>query len=87
MTFTLDPKDDRVKYDGFRMTVAEDVISVVAKEPFGIVHSSYWALNRFGRIWWCDPECEPDFANNAAGSPLVPGVDIVGGYPWSRRRY
>lgn len=31
MTFTLDPKDDRVKYDGFRMTVAEDVISVVAK--------------------------------------------------------
>ncbi len=62
MTFTLDPKDGRVKYDGFRLTAAKDAISVVAKEPFGIVHSAYWMLNRFGRIWWCDPECEPDFA-------------------------
>ena len=62
MTFTLDPNDGRVKYDGFRLTAAKDAISIVAKEPFGIVHSSYWMLNRFSRIWWCDPECEPDFA-------------------------
>ena len=62
MTLRLDPSDARVKYDGFRLTASADGISVVAKEPFGIVYSVYWVLNRFGRIWWCEPESGADFA-------------------------
>ena len=62
VTLTLDENDARVKNDGFRLTVSPKGISVVAREPFGIVHAAYWMLNRFGRIWWCDPESGADFA-------------------------
>lgn len=61
VSFVLDENDTRVKHDGFRLTVTSKAVSVVARDPFGIAHAPYWMLNRFGKVYWCDPDCEPDF--------------------------
>ncbi len=66
ITMKIDPSDAKIKYDGFRLTVSKDGISVVAREPFGIVHSAYWVLNRFGNIRWCEPESGADFKKTDA---------------------
>jgi len=60
ISFALDEAAP-VKYDGFRLTVGSSGIAVTAKDPFGIAHSPYWMLNRFGKIWWCDPDSGADF--------------------------
>ena len=85
MTLRLDPSDARVKYDGFRLTASADGISVVAKEPFGIVYSVYWVLNRFGRIWWCEPESGADFAKTDSFS--IPVFGQIAANPCTQKAY
>ena len=61
ITLKLDPSDKSIQYDGFRLVASKDGISVVAKEPYGIVYSLHWVLKRFGGIKWCEPESGADF--------------------------
>lgn len=67
VTFRLLPADEAsVRGDGFRLTAGPAGVEVAAKEPIGLTFGIYWALNRFGRIYWFDPESGADFVRTDA---------------------
>ena len=61
VTFGL--TDDRaVTEEGFRIVASKKGVAVEARRPFGLTCAVFWMLNRFGGIYWCDPESGVDFA-------------------------
>ena len=64
VTFRLLPDDGdaRVRHDGFRVTAGAAGVEIAAKEPVGLTFGTYWVLNRFGKVFWFDPESGADFA-------------------------
>ena len=80
ISFEIVPDDGKIEYDGFRLTAAKDGIKVVAKEPFGILYSAFWVLNRFGKVYWFDPESGADFAKTS-GFAIPAGTHLENPLP------
>ena len=54
--------DDRaVEEEGFRISASAKGVEIAARRPFGLACAVYWMLNRWGGIYWCDPESGVDF--------------------------
>lgn len=88
VTFGL-TDDAEIKEEGFRITASREAVSIEARNPFGLTCAVYWLLNRFGGIYWCDPESGVDFTERSSiripdgvhlrnpmpqRQPLVPGL-------------
>ena len=60
VTFRL-TDDKTVEEEGFRISASAKGVEIAARRPFGLACAVYWMLNRWGGIYWCDPESGVDF--------------------------
>ena len=81
--------DSEISEEGFKISATDDSLVIKSRRPFPLTCALYWLLNRFGGIYWCDPESGADFKKLSDFSipdgeylrnpmpkrqPLVPGL-------------
>ena len=49
-------------HDGFTLTASPRQIVIAAKSEIGVLFGVYYALGRFGGVYWCHPDSGADFS-------------------------